>query len=110
MWGGCVGGATKLKRGKVVKQKGITLDMANDEVVNFETMRDMVLNGGAIKSKERFQFQWDTKTKDIITKHVSRSIKSTVKEKRTIDGYDSKPFGWGGEHLMIGPFYPYGSG
>ena len=33
------------KKGKVqVKQKGITLDMANDEVVNFDTMRDMVLN------------------------------------------------------------------
>ena len=25
-------------------------------------------------------------------------IKSTVKEKRTIDGYDSKPFEWVGEH------------
>ena len=35
------------------------LDMANDEVVNFDTMRDMVLNGGATKSKERFQFKWD---------------------------------------------------
>ena len=37
----------------------MTLDMANDEVVNFDTMRDMVLNGGATKSKERFQFKWD---------------------------------------------------
>ena len=80
----------------MVKQKGITLDMANDEVVNFDTMRDMVLNGDSIKSKERFQFKWDTKTKTIITNNVSRSIKSTVKEKRTIDGYDTKPFGWGG--------------
>ena len=33
------------KKGKIqVKQKGITLDMSNDEVVNFDTMRDMVLN------------------------------------------------------------------
>ena len=85
------------KKGKVqVKQKGITLDMANDEVVNFDTMRDMVLNDSTIKSKERFQFKWDTKTKDIITQHISRSIKSTVKEKRTIDGVDTQPFGWGG--------------
>ena len=44
-------------------------------------MRDMVLNGGIIKSKERFQFKWDTLTKDIITQNVSRSNKSTVKEK-----------------------------
>ena len=34
----------------MVKQKGITLDLANDEVVNFETMRDVVLNGGTIAS------------------------------------------------------------
>jgi len=70
--------------------------MANDEVVNFDTMRDMVLNGGSIKSKERFQFKWDTEAKDIITNNVSRNIESTVKEKRNIDGFDSKPFGWGG--------------
>ncbi len=83
------------KKGKVqVKQKGITLDMANDEVVNFDTMRDMVLNDSTIKSKERFQFKWDTKTKDIITNNVSRSIKSTIKEKRTIDGFETLPFGW----------------
>ena len=84
------------KKGKIqVKQKGITLDRANDEVVNFDTMRDMVLNGTGIESKKRFQFKWDTKTKDIITNNVSRSIKSTIKEKRIIDGYDTKPFGWG---------------
>ena len=81
-----VGGAKsysyKTNKGKiVVKQKGITLDMANDEVVNFDTLRDMVLNGGTIKSKERFQFKWDTLTKDIITQNVSSNIKSTVKEK-----------------------------
>ena len=79
--------------------------LANDEVVNFETMRDMILNDATIKSKEPFQFKWDTKTKDTITKHVSRNIKSTVKEKRNIDGFDSKPSGWGGEHLMIGHVY-----
>ena len=78
------------KKGKVqVKQKGINLDMANDEVVNCDTMRDMVLNitnKGPIDSKEdkefdptrqnrlkeRFQFQWDTRTKDIVTTHISK--------------------------------------
>ena len=84
------------KKGKVqVTQKGITLDMANDEVINFDTMKDMVLNTTmSIESKKRFQFKWDTNTKDILTKYVSRSIKSTVKEKRTIDGFDTLPFGY----------------
>jgi hypothetical protein len=100
------------KKGKIqVKQKGITLDRANDEVINFDTMRELVLNTnekGAvdpktnkefdptrqIQSKERFQFKWDSQTKDIITTHISRSIRSTINEKRTIDGVDTKPFGW----------------
>ena len=70
--------------------------MANDEVVNFDTMRDMVLNTTKIQSKERFQFKWDAQTKDIVTTHISRSIRSTINEKRTIDGLDTLPFGWGG--------------
>ena len=86
------------KKGKVqVTQKGITVDMANDEVINFDTMKDMVLNttaGATMESKKRFQFKWDTNTKDIVAKYVSRSIKSTVKEKRNIDGFDTLPFGY----------------
>ena len=54
----------------------------------------MVLNHSEIKSKERHQFKWDSNTKDIITKYISRSIKSTIKEKRTIDGFDTLPFGY----------------
>ena len=106
-----VGGAKsysyKTNKGNiVVKQKGIALAMADDEVVNFGTMRDTVLNDAAlmekpqyeevldkrtnktktvkvvatIKSKERFQFKWDTLTKDIITPNVSRIIKPTMKD------------------------------
>jgi hypothetical protein len=67
--------------------------MANDDVVNFDTMRDVVLNTTKIESKVRFQFKWDTKTKDIVTTHISRSIRSTINEKRAIDGVDTKPFG-----------------
>ena len=55
--------------------------MANDVVVNFDTMRDMVLNDTRIESRKHFQFKWDTKTKDIVTNNASRSIKSpTIKK------------------------------
>ena len=68
--------------------------MANDEVVNFGTMCDMVFNGDTIKSKERFQFKWDTLTKDIITqKTLQDELK--LRLKKHIDGFDSEPFGWG---------------
>jgi hypothetical protein len=119
-----VGGAKsysyKTKNGKVVvKQKGITLDKANDKVVNFEAMKRMVLNTKmfddcddegkqawmddmkersindlGMESKLRHQFKWETCSKDIITKNIKRSIKSTIKEKRTVDGFDTKPFGF----------------
>ena len=103
----------------MVKRKGITLDRANDKVVKFETMKNIVLNTKPFhdlddvgqqewlnemkergiddlefKSMERHQFKWDNQTKDIVTKYIARSIKSTVKEKRTIDGYDTLPFGY----------------
>ena len=84
-----------IKKGKVmVKQKGITLDRANDQVVNFETMKDMVLNNQVLKSMERHQFKWDNQTKDIVTKHIARSITRTVKDQRTMDGFDTLPFGY----------------
>ena len=78
----------------VVKQKGITLDRANEKKVNFETLRDMVLNHTPIQSEKRFQFKWETETKNIVTKYVSRSVRSTLKEKRTVIGYDSVPLGF----------------
>jgi hypothetical protein len=57
-------------------------------------MRDMVLNNTSIKSEERYTFRWDTTTRDVITFCLSRSIRSTVTLKRTIDGYDTIPFGY----------------
>jgi hypothetical protein len=47
----------------VVKQKGITLDEANSEVVNFETLKHMVLNDDTLQSVPRYQFQWDKKVR-----------------------------------------------
>ena len=88
--------------------------MANDEVVNFDTLRVVAFLNTTeqgpidptkatefdptrqIQSKDRFQFKRDTKTKDIITTHISRSIRSTINEKQTIDGLDTLPFGWVG--------------
>ena len=78
----------------VIKSKGITLDKANSSVVNFETMKDMILNNKTIESEKRYQFRWDNRSKDIITTFISRSIKSTICEKRTVNGYDTLPFGF----------------
>ena len=56
-----------MKKGRltkvVVTQKGITLDVANACVVNFDTMKHMVLNDEMLQSEPRYQFQWDKKSK-----------------------------------------------
>jgi hypothetical protein len=96
-----VGGAKsysyKTNKGKtVIKQKGITLDSANSRIFTFETVKDVVLKGLKIESEKRFQFTWDNKTKDIETKYISRTVRTTTDTKRTVlDNYDTLPFGFG---------------
>ena len=47
-----------------------------------------------IETSKRYQFRWNDKTKDIITKYISRSVRATIGEQRDIDGYDTHPFGY----------------
>lgn len=76
-------------------QKGITLDCANSEVVNFEKMKKMVLDNESIKTCERYQFRWNKTNKDVVTTYVARSINSTVNSKRVLhDSYDTLPVGY----------------
>jgi hypothetical protein len=84
----------------VMRQKGITQDEANSKLINFEKMRDMVLNLGVegkdtLKSAERFSFSTNAE-KQVITKFISRSIRSTVDQKRSLNGFDTLPFGYVG--------------
>ena len=65
-----------------IAQKGITLDCANDKLVNFDTLKKMILNDEPIKTAERYQFKWNKSNKDVITTYVARSIHSTVNSKR----------------------------
>ena len=47
-----------------------------------------------IETIPRFTFAWDPLTKDVITKYIGRSVRSTIGEKRMIKGYDTEPFGY----------------
>ena len=79
-----------------MKQKGITMDVANIEKITFERFKEMALNSkdmpSEIESVKRFQFRWENR--EIVTKFLNKSIKSTVKDKRDIYGYDTRPFGY----------------
>ena len=74
--GGAKSYAYTTSDGKIVcKQKGITLDMANSEKINFNTMKDMILNNKTLESEPRFQFSWQNISKDVITKNIKKSLK-----------------------------------
>jgi hypothetical protein len=84
-----------------MKQKGITMDVANIEKITFDRFKEMALNSkdmpSEIESAVRFQFSWGSLSsgyREIITKFIKKSIKSTVKDKLDIHGYDTLPFGY----------------
>ncbi len=66
----------------------------HDKVVNFDTMKNMVSNHEPMPSEERFTFKWDAISKHVISNYISRSVKSTICETKTIVGYDTVAFGY----------------
>ncbi len=47
-------------------------------------MKKMVIDGTKLKSKPKFQFRWNEQDKEVKTKFIARSIKSTTEEKETL--------------------------
>jgi len=95
--GGAKSYSYRTNKGKVItKQKGLTLDVENSKLVNFDTLKHLVLNHmpnlNHIETKERFQFRWENK--QVITKFISKSIRPTISEKRLINGYSTLPYGF----------------
>jgi hypothetical protein len=79
----------------IIKQKGITLDVANSNIFNYEDIRTMVLENKTLESEKRYMFSWNSHTKDIQTQYLSRSVRNTIDSKRmVVDGYDTRPFGF----------------
>jgi hypothetical protein len=93
--GGAKSYAIKLDDGDIkIAQKGITLDCANSAKVNFDSIKDMVLNNTKIETEKRYQFTWNKDSKDVVTTFVSRSINSTINSKRVVNGLDTLPCGF----------------
>ena len=68
--------------------------------LSISTLKHMVLNDEKLQSEARFQFQWDPKSKNIITGQISRSIHSTISSKRDLDEYDTTPFGYKRQKIL----------
>ena len=74
--------------------KGITMDVANSKIVDFEKVKRMVLESEIIETEARSQFISGRETKEIKTVEMSRKIQSTIHTKRNVDGKDTKPYGY----------------
>ena len=74
--------------------KGITMDVANSKIVDFEKVKRMVLESELIETVPRYQFIWDRETKQIKTIEMSKKIQSTIHTKRNVDGMDTLPYGY----------------
>ncbi len=93
--GGAKSDSYKTNKGKVViKQKGITMDVANTDVINLKIMKDMVLSQGPWNPQKHLHLQQTLTLEMLWRNSLDRSIRSTVKEKRTVFGYDTLPFGY----------------
>ena len=69
--GGAKSYSYRTYKGKVViKQKRITMDVANTDVITFKIMKDMVLSQGTLKSAKTFTFATDSNTRDVVTKFI----------------------------------------
>ena len=93
--GGAESYACKTPTGKVaMAMKGITLDVANSKIGDFEKVKRMVLERETIETEASYHFFWDRDTKEIKTIEMSRKIQSTIHTKRNVDGMDTKPYGY----------------
>ena len=96
--GGANSYAYRTNLGKfVLRQKGITLDRANnDNEFTFENFKQMVLSDLTLTSAKRHQFVWNEKNKNIETRYIARTVRKTIDSKRVAVGpYETVPFGWG---------------
>jgi len=73
---------TNKKDNAIIKQKGVTLDIDNSTRFTFEKylkiVHDDLIN---MESAKRFTFKWNENTKDVVTKFISRTIRSTAHAK-----------------------------
>ena len=95
VFGGAKCYSYKTNKGKIeVKTKGVTLDITNAKLVNFESFKKMVLENAKITTALRYQFRDNHQNKTIETKYSNKSVRCTVNEKRTIVGTDTFPMGF----------------
>ena len=79
----------------VIKQEGIILDVANNNIFTFENVRDIVLRDINLENEKIFMFRWNEQTKDIETQYMNRTVQPTIDTKiNVLSNYTTTPFGY----------------
>ena len=87
--------AYKLSNGETcVKVKGITLNYATSQVINFDSMRDVLLTDTEIKTPFRTRFKRDKIHGQIFNIREQKTFKLVYTKRVLQPDYDSLPFGY----------------
>ncbi|XP_018576210.1 uncharacterized protein LOC108914802 [Anoplophora glabripennis] len=76
-----------------IKAKGITINHKTSKTVNFEKLRDMVLDDAPpeyISTKNILR----TQCHEVITKEITKVFRTNFRKRRRVGDYDSVPFGY----------------
>lgn len=79
---------------KVVKAKGISLNVSTVNLVNFKTMKEFALAERTEPVRVNYTAIRRTKTHKVITKNESKVFKPVLMKRRFGDDFDSLPYGY----------------
>lgn len=82
-----------------MKAKGITLNVSNSEKINFETLKDLVLDYGTEKPPKEIRVQQPSIIRDksqwlIETGPLKKTLKVVYDKRVLVDDYKTLPYGF----------------
>ena len=82
----------------VCKVRGITLNYTTSQIVNFDTIRDMVLNGTqrdvVVHTAKKIKTKRDRDGPFVVSQPEAKRYNVTFFKRMRIDGNDSLPYGY----------------
>ncbi|XP_057658493.1 uncharacterized protein LOC130895287 [Diorhabda carinulata] len=77
----------------IIKVKGITLNYSTHKQVNFDKLKDMVLNDATEEYVTTRNILRNT-NHSVVTKEVTKVFRTTFTKRKRIENYDSVPYGY----------------
>ena len=84
-----------------MKVRGITLNVRNSKVVNFDTLYNMVQGikstqePTTVSITEPYKIARDLKSKNIVTRRMSKDYRIVFDKRWIVEGFETLPYGYG---------------